>query len=466
MTEKYFDPSEMVKGIQQLLVSDKKKIAFLFGAGTSLAKKEESSPHIPAIRKMTELVLTRLKEDEDNGKKFEKALAEIEEELEQQGQSLNIETLLSNVEEKNRIIGQGTLNNLTKEEFSTIGNKICEKIRDIISVHKVVLGKETTLIQYDFAKWICNADRNFAVEIFTTNYDYLFEIGLEANAVPYFDGFTGSYKPFFNADALENVDYLPKQTKLWKIHGSLGLHKDTSSGRIIRMSSDIDDLLIYPSSQKYNDSKKQPYSAFMDRLNLFLRQDDAVLFVCGYSFGDEHINERILSALQTNTTAHVFVLNYDIEWNKLGNGEEKKIHTFTAETNLGKLASRNRKISVLATRSAIIGGQYGEWKIRPDIDTDDPLSPASYFKEDIQDELRSIVDLLPSLRTGEAIISGEGVSIPSRIQFNKLADAPKSADPMVSKQWNQPYAQGEDDYKKLVSLWRNMKFKMEEDTIE
>lgn len=34
-----FDPSEYIKGIQQLLISDKKRIAFLFGAGTSLAKK-------------------------------------------------------------------------------------------------------------------------------------------------------------------------------------------------------------------------------------------------------------------------------------------------------------------------------------------------------------------------------------------------------------------------------------------
>ena len=33
------DPSEYIKGLQQLLISDKKNVAFLFGAGTSLAKK-------------------------------------------------------------------------------------------------------------------------------------------------------------------------------------------------------------------------------------------------------------------------------------------------------------------------------------------------------------------------------------------------------------------------------------------
>lgn len=417
MVERYFSPSEVVRGIQQLLVSDKKKIAFLFGAGTSLAKKEESSPYIPAIGKMTELVITYLKEDECNGKRYEEALAEIEEELKQHNQTLNIETLLSNVEEKIGIIGKGTLNNLKKDEFITIADKIREKIRNIISVHKDASGKENTLIQYDFAKWICNADRKFAVEIFTTNYDYLFEIGLEANDVPYFDGFTGSYKPFFNADALEDVDYLPKQTKLWKIHGSLGLHKDSSNGRIIRMSSDRDDLLIYPSSLKYNNSKKQPYSAFMDRLNLFLKQDDAVLFVCGYSFGDEHINERILSALQTNTTSHVFVLNYDIVWSKDENGEDVKIHSFTTDTNLGKLASRNRKISVLATKAAIIGGQFGEWKIRQDIDQQDPLSTASYFEEEITYE----IDIETGEQINRKVRTGKGeLLLPNFVSFVDL----------------------------------------------
>ena len=33
----YFDPSEYVRGLQQLVISDKKKIGFLCGAGTSLA---------------------------------------------------------------------------------------------------------------------------------------------------------------------------------------------------------------------------------------------------------------------------------------------------------------------------------------------------------------------------------------------------------------------------------------------
>ena len=86
----------------------------------------------------------------------------------------------------------------------------------------------------------------------------------------------------------------------------------------------------------------------------------------------------------------------------------------------------------------------------------------SYVAAAIQDELRSIVDLLPSLRTGECIVSGEGVSIPSRVQFYKLSSAPKSADPEVTKEWSKDYPVNDEDYKHLVNMWRNKKFKMEE----
>lgn len=84
----------------------------------------------------------------------------------------------------------------------------------------------------------------------------------------------------------------------------------------------------------------------------------------------------------------------------------------------------------------------------------------SHIRSAIQDELQTMVDLLPSLRTGEGIISGEGVKIPSRVQFYKLSDAPKSSDPIVSEKWMKTKENiNETDYVKLVSLWRNQKLK-------
>jgi len=72
----------------------------------------------------------------------------------------------------------------------------------------------------------------------------------------------------------------------------------------------------------------------------------------------------------------------------------------------------------------------------------------------VQDELQSIIDLLPSLRVGEALITGEAVKIPSRIKFHKIAHAPKSEDPDVIEQWKKERPNNE-DYKELVVRWRS-----------
>lgn len=383
--EKIFDPQEYIKGIQQLLVSDKKKIAFLFGAGTSMAQKEKSSPSVPGIGKMTEIVVEHLENDSEKGNEYKTAIEEIKEEFKTQSIDFNIENLLSNIETKTTIVGNGKLNHMDKAELQNMNEKIRGQIKEIVSVHKdLAPNQEKTLVQYDFAKWIRNADRKYGIEIFTTNYDFLLEIGLESVKVPYYDGFTGGYQPFFNPDLVEDMNYLPQQTKLWKIHGSLGLHEEIvgDSSRIVRVNSDKKCLLIYPSSIKYNDSKKQPYASYIDRLNSFLKQDDAVLFVCGYSFGDDHINERIVSALNTSTTSHVFVFYYDIIWSETEDNKYEKEYSFTPDCKLAQIASENHKISIFASRNAIIGGQYGEWELKREPDNNDSLNILWYFDED------------------------------------------------------------------------------------
>lgn len=80
-----------------------------------------------------------------------------------------------------------------------------------------------------------------------------------------------------------------------------------------------------------------------------------------------------------------------------------------------------------------------------------------YVSSAIQDELQTMVDLLPSLRTGEAIISGEGVKIPSRIQFYKLTNAPKSSAPIISECWMNEKVADLSQYGRLVRLWQNQR---------
>lgn len=85
----------------------------------------------------------------------------------------------------------------------------------------------------------------------------------------------------------------------------------------------------------------------------------------------------------------------------------------------------------------------------------------SYVASAIQDELQTMMTLLPNLRTGEGIISGEAVKIPTRIQFYKLQNSPKGADPEASVQWMEEAEPSIEEYSKLLSLWRNRIFKEE-----
>lgn len=75
----------------------------------------------------------------------------------------------------------------------------------------------------------------------------------------------------------------------------------------------------------------------------------------------------------------------------------------------------------------------------------------------MQDELREMADVLSSLRTGEAIVSGEAVRIPSRVKFFQADNAAKSSDPIASKLWRN----ARPDiaiYETSVRNWRNQSF--------
>ena len=75
----------------------------------------------------------------------------------------------------------------------------------------------------------------------------------------------------------------------------------------------------------------------------------------------------------------------------------------------------------------------------------------------MQDELREMADVLSSLRTGEAIISGEAVRIPSRVKFFQATNATKSSDPIASKLWGNT-SPNMAEYETSVRNWRNQTF--------
>ncbi|HEU0046073.1 MAG TPA: SIR2 family protein [Nitrososphaera sp.] len=387
------DPSEYIRGIKQILISDKKRIGFLFGAGSSLATKSDKTLTVPAIGKMTQMIVKAVG---DSDSRFKTALEQIESDM--GADRFNVETLLSNLEQKVAFIGSEKLNGLQKEDFERLITNIKKNIREIVSVHKVgndIVPQDIVddLVHTDFADWIQHAERKYPIEIFTTNYDFLFELGLEQKEIPYYDGFCGSLRPFFNPESVEDLSFLSKQTKLWKIHGSLGWRFDKATEKILRVNPDDEDLLIYPSSLKYKDSKKQPYESLLDRLSNFLRADDSILITCGYSWGDEHINSRIISSLRTQTTSHVIGLIFD-EYSPL-----------EIASDLSRLGMANSKISLYGSRSAVIGCKFAEWRLKSEPSPDDTITLNSYFDEDAHSDQN---DPIGKKVTGEEVWTGKG----------------------------------------------------------
>ena len=147
------------------------------------------------------------------------------------------------------------------------------------------------------------AERRAAVKLFTMNYDTLLEDALALCGISYWDGFDGGAVAYrsYRFGAPEPITGF--RAHLIKLHGSIDWHLD-ADGRVWRVrDGDLYPtaerrVLIYPQSTKYAATQRDPFSAQFD---IFRRQLCAggghVLVTCGYSFGDEHINDEIASAM-------------------------------------------------------------------------------------------------------------------------------------------------------------------------
>jgi DNA helicase HerA-like ATPase len=82
----------------------------------------------------------------------------------------------------------------------------------------------------------------------------------------------------------------------------------------------------------------------------------------------------------------------------------------------------------------------------------------SIVKSSAPDNLNSLIDLLPSLRTGEAIIVGEAIKIPSRVRLKLNVPSPTSDDPKLVEKWQEAHPENTENYKVVVTRIRQQKF--------
>ena len=337
-------PYRRTTDLLQRLAPGKMRIGFFIGAGCPLAVQvpdgEKTKPLIPEIAGLTKLVKEHL--DADN-------------ELKAVGQtawdrvtargipSPTIEDVLSHIRTLISLCGNGQIDGFSEELLIKLDHAICEKVREIVSV---VLPTSDTPY-HTLASWIQAIPRGKPVEIFTTNYDLLLEQALEEQSVPYFDGFVGSDSAFLDLDSMAEDDLPARWARLWKIHGSINWWMNAK--KKIRRSRDKgegEQLLIYPSHLKYDQSRQMPYYAMLDRLRVFLRSDQCILLTCGYSFGDEHINAFIGQGLSGNPNAACLGMIFN-----------DRVDAPKAV----ELAKRHANLTLLAADGGIVGTLDRDW---------------------------------------------------------------------------------------------------------
>ncbi len=148
------------------------------------------------------------------------------------------------------------------------------------------------------------AERRQAVRLFTTNYDTLIEDALAMERFSYWDGFSGGAVAFRSHRYGDNEPKNGYRAHVIKLHGSIDWRLDEGD-RVLRIrDGDLYPekkarIIIYPQSIKYLATQRDPFAAQLELFRRFLAsREENVLAICGYSFGDDHINQEIEMALQ------------------------------------------------------------------------------------------------------------------------------------------------------------------------
>ena len=327
------NPDQYMSSLRQIIAQGRKRIGLLVGAGAPAGIQIPGTvkPLIPAVAELTEIVTKAL------SKTYGKTLDAIKKEID----NPNIENILSRIRSLSGVIGTTKVHDLDGAGYKDLSEAICKEIGKIVNQPL----PEGSSAYTELVTWISGTDRDHAIEIFTTNYDLLFEQALERSKAPFFDGFTGASEPFFDPSSIASNDLPSRWTRLWKLHGSLGWTSN-KRGEVIRVGQSHATHLVFPEHLKYDQTQKAPYTALFDRLRAFLMTPDTLLIATGFSFADAHVSARIDECLAANPSSSVFAFQF------------KPLDT---ENHARDIASRRANMSVYSPNMAMINGVAAPW---------------------------------------------------------------------------------------------------------
>jgi hypothetical protein len=320
-----------LENLKQFLSSQSRQ-NWLFGAGISFGSK------IPLMYPLT-IRVEKIIEDAAEAKEKE-ILASLKADL---TDDCHVEHYLSHLgdllaiaersKEKTAYIGA---NNYTCEQLRQLYLEIIKAIGGIVRYGYVSanaergvdeeIGKAATPIveitpHYEFIEALLisqsNLERRSKTTFFTTNYDTLLEDALALHKKVVCDGFSGGAVGFWNADKeFSNAVTDSNTYQLYKLHGSIDWHRDDKLGLVrarygAKYLSNPANIMIYPQATKYVETQKDPFaSLFLGLRKTLMNGQQNTLITCGYSFGDDHINAEIESALRSEsnqTTVLAFI---------------------------------------------------------------------------------------------------------------------------------------------------------------
>lgn len=242
-----------------------------------------------------------------------------------------------------KILQENDKATILEQDLISIISKFAQSILD--SERRIAEGKDDnrenaylTLVNFllSFASRTGNKER---LNIFTTNYDRLIEIGAELAGIHLMDRFVGTIMPVFRSSRL-NLDihynppgirgeprYLEGVARLTKLHGSVDWIQNRGEIRRIGLpfgansiepylqapglyKADALKLMIYPNSAKDRETAEYPYVELFRDFAASICRPNSTLVSYGYGFADEHIN-RVIHDMLTIPSTHLVIISYD-----------------------------------------------------------------------------------------------------------------------------------------------------------
>ena len=310
------DDGDILKNIKQKIseLSNIKNVSFLLGAGAS-------SDAIPSMKTMQEEIAKSI----DDGSNVE---------MQKLYQSIvdgNLEKKLTILyARRNYLQGIGSADSqetsITEKLIKFIEDLVYSKIN--INLSNSDVEKCLGLYKQFYQKTALRNKDLSRINIFTTNNDLLNEKALDTLNINYNNGFGGGLERVFNParfhftfskkiDAnLEKFEPLENMVYLYKLHGSISwvekegnslfnIHEVSVTGG--EPKGDKSHVLIYPTPLKQAQSLGTPYADLIREFQTKLSQPNSVIFIIGYSFSDEHLNNIIYQSLASNSSISVVI---------------------------------------------------------------------------------------------------------------------------------------------------------------